>query len=221
MSIDGTGRKLVVVAVVLLLCGCAVAAFLILGADEDPPVKPEGKGTIMDAIRAEDGKRAQTLQKKMERLKHVMRTQKEQARVEEHEQAADGPRSDLDPREQSALKAAIGKCYDPDAIQRSLDEKRTSEYASEVIEMCDEIRRSETVDTPSGLVPMTNEMKEVVKRSSWLKSYALNLIKTQRPPDQEDAQWKKIGQINERYKNRFQSVIERYPFLGVELMEVP
>ena len=208
------------VAVAVLLCGGAVAAFLILGVDGDPPVDSEGKDTIMDLSRGEDGERIRALKKKMERFRHVMRKQKEQARVEERAQA-DRPKLNLDPREKSALKVAIGRCYDPGAIQRSLDEKRTSEYASEVIEMCDGIRRSETLDTPTGPVPMTNEMKEVVKRSSWLKNYALTLIKTQKPSEQEDAQWKEIRRINGKYKYKLHSVADLYPFLGIEMMETP
>ncbi len=221
MSLDGIGRKWVIVVLAVLLCGGAVAAFLILGGDRDPPVEPEGKGTIMDLAHGEDGKRIRDMKKKMERFKHVMRNQKEQARMEERERSPGESKLKLDPREKSALRAAVGGCYDPGAIQRSLDEKRTSEYASEVIEMCDGIRRAQTLDTPTGPVPMTNEMKEVVKRSSWLKNYALLLIKTQKPSEQEDAQWKEIKQINDKYKYRLHSVADLYPFLGIEMMETP
>lgn len=220
MSLDGTSRKWVMLVLAVLVCGGVVAVFLVLGVDGDSPVEPKIKGSIMEAADGEDGKRIKAVKKKMERFRQAMRKQKEQAEEKERSRMPGESRLNLDLREKTALKAAIGGCYDPRAIQRALDEKRTSEYASEVIEMCDGIRRAETLDTPTGSVPMTNEMKEVVKRSSWLKNYALSLIKTQKPSEQEEAQWKEIRQINERYEYKLQSVTDAYPFLEIEMMEV-
>ena len=68
---------------------------------------------------------------------------------------------------------------------------------------------------------MTKEMKEVVKRSSWLKNYALTLIKTQKPSEQEDEQWKEIKQINDKFEHKLQSVADLFPFLEIEMMEIP
>ncbi len=206
------------IAVAVLLCGGAIAVFLIFGDDGDPPVEPKLKGTIMEAASGEDAKKLRVMKKKLERFTHAMR--KKQTEAEERIQAAGESKLNLDPREKMALKAAIGGCYDPRAIQRALEEKRTSEYASEVIEMCDGIRRAETLDTPTGSVPMTNEMKEVIKRSSWLKNYALDLIKTQKPSEQEDEQWKEIKQINDRFEHKLQSVVDLFPFLEIEMMQV-
>ncbi len=206
------------IVVAVLLCGGAVAAFLVLGGDGDPPVEPKLKGTIMEAASGEDAEKLQVMKKKLERFTQAMR--KKQAEAEERLQTPGESKLNLDPREKSALKTAVGGCYDPRAIQRAIDEKRTSEYASDVIEMCDGIRRVEALDTPTGSVPMTNEMKEVVKRSSWLKNYALSLIKTQKPSGQEDEQRKEIKQINDKFEYKLQSVTDLYPFLEVEMMEV-
>ncbi len=219
MSSSGISGKWVMIAVAVLLCGGAVAVFLIPGGDGDPPAEPKIKGSIMEAASGEDARRLQAVKKKMERFRHVMH--KQQAEAEERLQTAGESKLNLEPREKSALKAAVGGCYDPRAIQRALDEKRTSQYASEVIEKCNGIRRAQTLDTPTGPVPMTKEMKEVVKRSSWLKNYALTLIKTQKPSEQEDEQWKELKQINDKFEYKLQSVSDLFPFLEIEMMEIP
>jgi hypothetical protein len=215
------GSSWVVPALGVVLVGLAAVIVVVVtgGEDEEEPDRSptEERRTERDEER----------EKKAEQLKKVLSTKpplrkgpKPPPLVRDPEPVgdSDGPVS-LTPEQRLALKSALNGFYSPEALADALRNRTAPDHAREVNQKYLELLESKEIDYGRGIVPVTPEVEEVVKRLGVVKDYVMNMLHTMRPEGQEALQQQMMDRMNDSIGRRIDQLDADYPFLGIQKVE--
>jgi hypothetical protein len=212
-----SGRRTGWVVPVLIAVVVVLAAFVVYAV-----VGTDGEEAVEEAAAERDAERERALDEKRRKLQQVLATKRPPRRIEDRpgapyrQQRDEDQPAQLTPRQKVALKGALDKFYSPQDLAQALRDRTAPRYAREVNQKYQELVVSETIDDAQGSVPITPDVRLVIKRLNVVAGYAMNMLHTMRPEGHEDLQQQMMDRINNSFGKRFDQLNQDYPFLDAQ-----